>query len=71
MEQLTKAQMALEEIAWLSKSLGRTLVLPQVGSSTMGLSKLNTLPFSTYFDVEQLQKFVPVITSVNSILYEV
>jgi membrane protein YqaA with SNARE-associated domain len=69
MEQLTKAQMAFEEIAWLAKSLNRTLVLPKVGSSTIGVSKLNKLPFSTYFDVGQLSRYVPTIKYVQIITY--
>ncbi|GAQ82025.1 hypothetical protein KFL_000980120 [Klebsormidium nitens] len=55
-EQLTKSTRHLAEFIVLARSLNRTLVLPEVGESEIGMQR--SKPFCTYFDVHRLGQFV-------------
>lgn len=59
-EQLTKSTRHLAELIVLARRLNRTLVLPEVGESEIGMQR--SKPFCTYFDVNRLGDFVDWVT---------
>lgn len=59
-EQLTKSSRHLSEILVLARALNRTLVLPDVGDSNIGMP--HKLSFSTYFDTTKLGEYLDWVT---------